>query len=61
VPLSKLQSEILRLLAAHRDPESYVGGSTPLTRIAPRYSGDIVFSMIVRSGSTVLSSKTLPF
>ncbi len=41
MPLSKLQSEILRLLAAHRDPESYVGGSTPLTRIAPRYSGYI--------------------
>ena len=41
MPLSKLQSEILRLLAKHRDPESYVGGSTPLNRNAPRYSGDI--------------------
>ncbi|MFZ2446686.1 MAG: hypothetical protein WAW37_10035 [Syntrophobacteraceae bacterium] len=41
MPLSKLQSDILRLLAAHRDPESYVGGSTPLNRNAPRYSGDI--------------------
>ncbi|MGA2027575.1 MAG: hypothetical protein ABSH17_11000 [Syntrophobacteraceae bacterium] len=41
MPLSKLQSEILRLLATHRDPESYVGGSTPLTRDAPRYSEDI--------------------
>ena len=41
MPLSKLQSEILRLLAAHRDPESYVGGSTPLNRNAPRYSADI--------------------
>lgn len=41
MPLSKLQSEILRLLASHRDPESYVAGSTPLTRDAPRYSGDI--------------------
>jgi len=41
VPLSKLQSQILRLLAAHRDPESYVGGSTPLNRNAPRYSSDI--------------------
>jgi hypothetical protein len=28
-------------LAAHRDPESYVAGSTPLNRDAPRYSGDI--------------------
>jgi phage-related protein len=32
VPLPRLQSQILRLLAAHRDPESYVAGSTPLTR-----------------------------
>jgi hypothetical protein len=41
VPLSKIQSDILRLLASHRDPESYVAGSTPLNRDAPRYSGDI--------------------
>ena len=41
MPLSKIQIDILRLLAAHRDPESYVGGSTPLNRNAPRYSGDI--------------------
>ena len=32
---------MLRLLAAHRDPESYVGGATPLNRAAPRFSGDI--------------------
>ena len=41
MPLSKIQTEILRLLAAHRDPESYVPGSTPLTRYTTRYSGDI--------------------
>jgi len=41
MPLSKIQSEILQLLASHRDPESYVAGSTPLNRNAPRYSGDI--------------------
>jgi hypothetical protein len=41
VPLSKIQTAVLRLLAAHRDPESYVGGSTPLNRAAPRFSGDI--------------------
>jgi hypothetical protein len=41
VPLSKIQTAILRLLAAHREPESYVGGSTPLNRAAVRYSGDI--------------------
>jgi hypothetical protein len=41
VPLSKIQTDVLRLLAAHRDAESYVAGSTPLNRDAPRYSGDI--------------------
>ncbi len=41
MPLTKIQSDILRLLAAHRDPESYVAGSTPLTRDTARYSGDI--------------------
>ncbi len=41
MPLSKIQTDILQLLASHRDPESYVAGSTPLNRTAPRYSGDI--------------------
>jgi hypothetical protein len=41
VPLSRIQIEILRLLAAHRDPESYVAGAAPLNRDAPRISGDI--------------------
>jgi hypothetical protein len=41
VPLSRLQSQILRLLAAHRSPESYVAGSTPLFRGALRSSDDI--------------------
>jgi hypothetical protein len=41
VPLSRIQTEILRLLAAHRDPESYVAGAAPLNRDAPRISGDI--------------------
>lgn len=30
MPLNRLQSQILRLLASHRNPESYVAGSTPL-------------------------------
>jgi hypothetical protein len=29
------------LLAAHRNPESYVAGSVPLNRDGPRFSGDI--------------------
>lgn len=41
MPLTKIQTHILRLLAANRDPESYVAGSTPLTRDTPRSSGDI--------------------
>jgi hypothetical protein len=41
VPLSKIQGAILQLLAAHRNPESYIAGSTPLHRDGPRYSGDI--------------------
>ncbi len=41
VPLSRIQTDILRLLAAHRDPESYIAGATPLNRNAPRISGDI--------------------
>ncbi len=41
MPLSKIQTEILCLLATHRDPESYVAGSTPLNKNAPRYSDDI--------------------
>ena len=39
--LSKIQSDVLRLLASHRDPESYVAGSTPLNVNAPRFSDDI--------------------
>ena len=41
MPLAKIQSDVLRLLAAHRDAESYVAGSTPLNVDAPRFSGDI--------------------
>jgi hypothetical protein len=41
VPLSDIQRAILRALAGHRNPESYVAGSTPLHRDGPRFSGDI--------------------
>lgn len=41
MPLSRIQSDILRLLAVHRDPESYVADSTRLNVNAPRYSADI--------------------
>ena len=48
MPLSRIQIEVLKLLAAHRDPESYVAGATPLNLKGPRYSGDIdVFHDVV--------------
>ena len=41
MPLSKIQTDVLRLLASHRDPEGYVAWATPLNRDAARYSDDI--------------------
>jgi len=41
VPLSKIQSAVLWLLAAHRDPEGDVAGATPLHRNTARYADDI--------------------
>jgi hypothetical protein len=41
VPVTKIQRAILRLLAPHRDPGSYVAGSTPLNIKGPRFSNDI--------------------
>lgn len=41
MPLSDLQSAILRTLAAHRNPESYVAGGSVLNRDGPRVSADI--------------------
>jgi hypothetical protein len=41
VPLSSLQSDILRLIASTRDPESYVAGGIAINRVAARISADI--------------------
>lgn len=41
MPLSNIQIAVLQLLVAHRDPESYVAGATPLNRDTARYSSDI--------------------
>jgi hypothetical protein len=41
VPLTNFQAGILRHLASHRAPESYVVDATPLNRSALRYSSDI--------------------
>lgn len=49
MPLSKIQTDILRLLALHRDPESYVAGSTPLNRDSRASPATSMFSMTRRS------------
>jgi hypothetical protein len=41
VPLSRIQREILGVLAAQRNPGSYIAGSSPLNESGPRYSLDI--------------------
>jgi hypothetical protein len=43
MPLTAFQSETLRLLAAHRSPESYLAGGTVLNAAdnSPRYSKDL--------------------
>ncbi len=41
MPISKLQSDILRLIATKRDPESYIARGVPINRAGPRYSADI--------------------
>jgi hypothetical protein len=41
VPLTKIQSELLLVLARFRNPESYVAGGTPLNLRRGRFSSDI--------------------
>ncbi len=41
MPISKLHSRILRLLASQRNLESYVAGGVPINRDGPRLSKDI--------------------
>lgn len=41
MPLSKLQQRVLSVIAAKRDPESYVAGGVPINRAGPRISSDI--------------------
>jgi hypothetical protein len=41
VPLTKLQSEVLQVLAAQRSPDSYIAGGVALNRQGPRFSRDI--------------------
>jgi hypothetical protein len=41
VPISKFQSDVLRLLAAQRGPDSYIAGGIAIKRQGPRFSDDI--------------------
>ena len=41
MPLTKLQSHVLRVLAAERSPDSYIAGGVALNREGPRFSADI--------------------
>jgi len=41
MPLTKVQSRVLRVLAAERSPDSYIAGGVALNREGPRFSGDI--------------------
>ena len=41
VPLSRIQTDVFRVLAAHRNPENDVAAATPLNRKAPRTSSGI--------------------
>ena len=43
VPLGKFQSDVLRVLAAQRSPDSYIAGGVVINREGPRFSGDIHF------------------
>lgn len=56
MPVSKLQLEILRLLASRRDPESFVAGGVAINRTGPRISRhiDIFHGREERVAATVL-------
>jgi hypothetical protein len=41
VPITKFQSDVLRLLAAQRSPDSYIAGGVAINRDGPRISADI--------------------
>jgi hypothetical protein len=41
VPITRFQSDVLRLLAAQRSPDSYIAGGVVINRDGPRISDDI--------------------
>ncbi|MBN9559781.1 MAG: nucleotidyl transferase AbiEii/AbiGii toxin family protein [Alphaproteobacteria bacterium] len=41
MPITRFQSDVLRLLAAQRSPDSYIAGGIAINREGPRFSGDV--------------------
>jgi hypothetical protein len=41
VPLTRFQSEVLKVIAQHRNPDSFVAGASAINRDGPRFSPDI--------------------
>ena len=41
MPINNVQAQILKAIAQHRDPESFVAGGVPINRGGPRFSKDI--------------------
>ena len=41
MPIGKFQSDVLRVLASQRSPDSYIAGGVAINREGPRYSDDI--------------------
>nr|WP_294511473.1 nucleotidyl transferase AbiEii/AbiGii toxin family protein [uncultured Rhodopila sp.] len=59
MPISKFQSDVLRLLAAQRSPDSYIAGGIAINRQGPRFSFDIdIFhDSIARQDSAVTADE----
>jgi hypothetical protein len=61
MPISKFQSDVLRLLAAQRSPDSYIAGGIAINRQNPRFSDDIdIFhDSLVRQASAVQADEAV--
>jgi hypothetical protein len=60
VPITRFQSDVLRLLAAQRSPDSYIAGGVAINRDGPRFSADIdIFhDSAARLESAVMADET---
>lgn len=60
MPITKFQSDVLRLLAAQRSPDSYIAGGVAINREGPRISADIAIFPDLPRGWTARSRPTKP-